>query len=92
MSSKQLQTLMLINKSKNLKWQLKLKNFLLTLITWVLWGYLIYFIIERYHAILFTPVFYSLYLYQVIGIMLSVVGSLMFMAITWSYMTVKKKK
>lgn len=90
--SAQLQSLMVINKSKHLDWQLKFKSHFLSLITWILWSYSIYFITSSFNAILYKPIFLSFYIHEIIQMMFSTVALLIMMAIIWSSITVSKQK
>ncbi len=92
MFDRYLQSLMVINKSKRLEWKSKLKSKILSLVTWFLWGYLIYFIINHYNSIFFGPIFDSFYFHEIIGIMLFVAFIFIIIAIIWSYITVRRKR
>ncbi|TYG34290.1 hypothetical protein FW755_03915 [Lonepinella koalarum] len=92
MPNKYLQSLMVINKSKNLNWKSKLKSKILSLVTWFLWGYLISFIINHYDSIFFSPILDSLYFHEIIGIMVLIAFILIIIAIIWSYITVRRRK
>lgn len=91
MSVHSLQKLMIINKTKELGWKIRLKSMVMTLLTWFIWlsmGYMIYAFKDQ---ILENPVIEFYYIGEVILMMVAIAVFLMFGTILWSSISKRKK-
>lgn len=87
MAAQQLQKLMIINKTKQLGWKIRLKSMFLTALTWAIWlsmGYLIY---QHKQQILDSPILNVYYIGEVILMMFGLVLVLMCCTMLWSFFT-----
>lgn len=83
-SSDELRKLMVINKGKKLSPMLRVKSFILDILTWGLWVYSITLIVWHAEDIFTQPVIEHFFFHEVIGLMFIVVILLFLMVLFWS--------
>ncbi len=91
MSVHSLQKLMIINKTKELGWKIRLKSMAMTFLTWFVWlsmGYMIYAFKDQ---ILDNPVLDMYYIGEVIVMMIAIVIFLMLTTVIWSWLSKRRE-
>ncbi|WP_109078835.1 HmsD [Aggregatibacter kilianii] len=91
-SSDELRKLMVINKRKKLPTALRIKSFILDILTWGLWGYSITLIVWHAEDIFTQPIIEHFFFHDVIGLMFIVVISLFLAVFFWSMLIQIPKK
>lgn len=91
MPAQQLQKLMIINKTKQLGWKVRLKSMLLTALTWAVWLAMAFMVYEYRQHILDNPVLDAYYIGEVILIMFAIVFILIFFTICWSFLAKSRR-
>ncbi|AIZ79699.1 peptidylprolyl isomerase [Actinobacillus equuli subsp. equuli] len=92
MPAQQLQKLMIINKTKQLGWKIRLKSMFLTALTWAVWLSMAFMVYEYRQHIWDNPVLDAYYIGEVILIMFAIVFALIFCTICWSFLAKSKRK
>ncbi|WGE33869.1 peptidylprolyl isomerase [Actinobacillus genomosp. 1] len=92
MSAQQLQKLMIINKTKQLGWWIRLKSVFVTLLTWGIWLVMGFMIWQHRNSLLDSPVIDIYYIGEVILFIFAVVFTLIFLTVCWSYLAKSRNK
>ncbi|WGE74833.1 peptidylprolyl isomerase [Actinobacillus equuli] len=92
MPRQQLQKLMIINKTKQLGWKIRLKSMFLTALTWAVWISMAFMVYEYRQHILDNPVLDVYYIGEVILMMFAIVFALIFCTICWSFLAKSRRK
>lgn len=92
MSVQQLQKLMIINKTKQLGWWIRLKSLFITLLTWGIWLVMAFMIWQYRNSLLDSPVIDIYYIGEVILFIFAVVFTLIFLTVCWSYLAKSRHK
>lgn len=87
-----LQNLMIINKTKQLGWKIRLKSFFLSILTWYIWIGMFFMVYQYQKNILNHPIINMFYIGEVILMMFAVVCCLIFCTVCWSLITKTKPK
>ncbi|CAM3853035.1 ABC transporter substrate-binding protein [Avibacterium endocarditidis] len=90
MASLELQKQMIINK-RNLNWRLKTKSYALDILTWAIWVYMMYFIVQNWEFITTRPMFEQFRLFEIMFLMTGLVFCLLFIAVSWSFISKNTK-
>lgn len=92
MRAQQLQKLMIINKTQQLGWKIRLKSMFLTALTWAVWITMAFMVYEYRQHILDNPVLGVYHIGEVILIMFAIVFALIFCTICWSLLAKSRRK
>lgn len=92
MSVQQLQKLMIINKTKQLGWWIRLKSLFITLLTWGIWLVMAFMIWQYRNSLLDSQVIDIYYIGEVILFIFAVVFTLIFLTVCWSYLAKSRHK
>lgn len=87
-----LQQLMIINKTKQLGWKVRLKSLFLSVLTWCIWISMFLMAYQYQEHILNHPIINMFYIGEIILMMFAVVCCLIFCTICWSLVTQTKPK
>lgn len=84
MQAEQLQSLMVINKSQQLHWTLKIKTLIIDISTWLLWFYVAYFIYKHFDTMLNLPIIENYLYIEVLSMMMGIVAGLLIITVGWA--------